>query len=412
MSRPTRTSTLAARGGLTLLALAGLWSPAHASLPDLIGLGSRAAALGGAAVATASDYEAAYYNPAGLGGTSRRFVLGAVYGGYRLKLDSKDYPVEDTAGLLLGGSTGIPLGGLLRDRLGLGLGLYLPFSVVNRVRVPFPDVPRAALLDTRTQIVSVLLGAGLRLPAGLSVGGGVLALAALVGSIDIAADGVGRITSSSEQQLTVDYAPIVGLRWQSPAGRVALGLAYRGESRSTYRIAVYTRLGDLLPLSLPTLYFAGTAQYDPQQLAAEAAVRPSARLLLSAQLMWKGWSRFPYPIERASDGSLALPPPGFHDTVVPRVAAEWTALERARLSLQLRGGYGFEWSPAPTPPPETYAKNLLDASRHVLSAGAGLVLRGGVPLSFGIYVQAQLLAHSERLGGTFGVGGATIGVDL
>lgn len=385
---------------------------AHASLPDLIGLGTRAPGLGGAAVSTASDYEAAYYNPAGLGGTRRRFVVGAVYGGYRLQIDGNDAPVEDTAGLVLGGSTGIPLGGWMKDRLGIGLGLFLPFAVVNRVRVPYPDVPRAALLDTRTQIVSVLLGGGLRLPAGLSIGGGVLALAALVGSIDIAADGVGRITSSSEQQLTVDYAPIIGLRWQSPASRVNLGLVYRGESRSTYRIAVHTRLGDLLPLSLPTLYFAGTAQYDPQQVAAEAAVRPVPSLLLAAQLLWKRWSRFPYPIERASKGSLDLPAPGFHDTVVPRVAAEWTAPGLRSVELAVRGGYSFEWSPAPTTPAEDDSRYLLDASRHVLSAGLSLRLLGAAPLSFGGFVQAHFLGHSERLGGAFGAFGLTLGVDL
>ncbi|MFO0654849.1 MAG: hypothetical protein U0787_07200 [Polyangia bacterium] len=34
---------------------------------------------------------------------------------------------------------------MLQDRVGIGLGLYLPSGVVNRVNVPYPEVPRAAL---------------------------------------------------------------------------------------------------------------------------------------------------------------------------------------------------------------------------------------------------------------------------
>lgn len=398
-----------------LLALGMLRArPARASLPELGSLGTRSPALAGTGVADATGYEATYQNPAGLATGQRNLTLGLVYGGYRTTLDGEPYPIENTLGLLIGGALPLPLGGVMKNRLGLGLGLYLPAGFINRVRVPFPDVARASLLDSRTQIVSVLVGAGARLPWGLQVGGGVLALAALVGSINIQQDGTGRLIAASEQQLTVNYSPIVGVRWQSPSRRIAAGAVFRGVSESSYKITVHTRLGDALPLMLPVIYFSGIAQYDPLQVAAELTVRPTPRLLLTAQACWKRWSAYVYPIDKSTDGSLPLPQPHFHDTVVPRVALEWQPAVLRAVEILLRLGYFFEWSPSPNPapPPDDLAGNLLDSDRHVVTAGVGVRLLGRVPLSISAFGQGHLLAPGARLGGGFGLMGVALGLDL
>lgn len=404
MRRPVR--------GLVVGLYLGLATAAHASLPDMVSLGGRSPALGGTGVADATGYEATYQNPAGLATGARNLTLGLVYGGYHTTVDGNPYPIEDTLGLVIGGALPLPLGGVLKDRLGIGLGLYLPTGFVNRVRVPLPEVPRAALLDSRTQIVSVLLGGGVRLPWGLQVGGGVLALAALVGDITIQPDSTGRITSASEQQLTVNYAPIAGARWQSPGGRVAVGAVFRGVSQSSYHITVHSKLGDSLPISLPLIYFAGVAQYDPMQVAAEVAVRPTPRLLLSAQACWKRWSDYAYPIDKATDASPAPPSPGFHDTLVPRVGIEWQPAELGAVELLLRLGYFYEWSPAPDPPPDNAAANLLDSDRHVVTAGVGVRLRGRVPLSLSAFGQGHFMPPGGRLAGGFGTTGLMLGLDL
>ena len=408
-ARATRTATV-----LAALALGPLLAPgaAHASLPDMISLGTRSPALGGTGVADATGYEASYQNPAGLATGQRNLTLGLVYGGYRTTLDGNPYPIEDTLGLVIGGALPLPLGGIMKNRLGLGLGLYLPTGFVNRVRVPLPEVPRATLLDSRTQIVSVLFGGGLRLPWGLSVGGGVLALAALVGNINIQPDGTGRITSISEQQLTINYAPIVGVRWQSPSGRVAVGATFHGVSQSSYKITVHTNLGDSLPIMLPLIYFSGIAQYDPLQVASEVSVRPTRRVLLTAQACWKHWSDYAYPIDKATAASPAPPLPHFHDTVVPRVGVEWQPTDLHAVEVVLRFGYFFEWSPTPEPPPDDLSRNLLDSDRHVLTAGIGVRLLGRVPLEFSAFGQGHILSPSARLSGGFGTMGVAVGLDL
>lgn len=396
----------------TLLTVTLASQNAQASLPELLSLGPRSSAMAGTGVSVADDWEATYQNPAGLAQSQTKLSLGFVYGGYRLRIDDAPQDLTHPAGIQIGASVPLPLGGILKDRVGIGLGLYLPAGVVNRVAVPYPEVPRAVLLDSRTEVVSVLVGLGIRLPWGLRIGGGVLALAALVGDIIIRPDGTGRITTISEEQLTVDYAPIVGARWSPQSERVQLGLTFRGASRSSYLLRLHTELGDAIPLGLPLISFAGIAQYDPLQLAAESSVRLSPHLQLVGQLVWKKWSDYRYPIEPATVDSPPLPKPGFHDTVVPRVAVEYVAPTPPAVRLTLRGGYFFEWTPTPTQPPDDDGKNLVDASRHALCIGLGLSLTGKVPLDIDLFGQAHLLAPGARLGGQLFVGGATLGVRL
>lgn len=118
--------------------------PGQASLPDLISLGPRSSAMAGTGVAVADDWEATYQNPAGLSQAQTKLSLGMVYGGYRLQIDGEPHPLANPAGVQIGASVKLPLGGILTDRIGIGLGLYLPAGVVNRVSVPFPEVPRRA----------------------------------------------------------------------------------------------------------------------------------------------------------------------------------------------------------------------------------------------------------------------------
>lgn len=378
---------------------------ARASLPDIAGLGMRSPALAGTGAAHAEGYEAVYANPAGLPGFPRSLTLGVVYGGYRLELDQDAHPVEPTAGLLLGAALPLPLGGTLRGRVALGLGFYLPFGFINRARDPFAEVPRAALLDSRTQVVSVLLGGAVRLPRGLSIGVGVLALAALTGEIRIAPDASRRITAASQEELVVDYAPIVGLRWQlRPALR--LGAVFRGESKSAYDTQVRSELGDVVPVQLPPIRISGVAQYDPLQLAVEAAYGLSAGLLLVANLTWKHWSAYRSPVDPATPGAEAPPDPGFHNTVVPRLALEWLP---ARERVVVRLGYFYEWSPAPT---DATGRALLDADRHVVSAGLSYRLPGRLSLTAEAYLQWHQLAGSERLRGGFALSGLGLGMKL
>jgi long-chain fatty acid transport protein len=370
----------------------------------MFGMGARTPGMGATGVASADGYDATYTNPAGLvGPTNRRLTLGYVHAGYQLSLDGMHHPVDKTDGLILGADIPIPFGGLLKDRVALGLGFYFPFGVINRARAPFPDEPRLAILDTRTQVVSVLVAAGIRVHERVDVGVGVLALAALVGTIQIAPVG-GRITTVAEEQLTTSMSPILGarvraLRW------LTLGAVFRGESKSTYDIEITNSLGSLLPLTLPTLRIAGVAQYDPMQAAIEGSFRPLRWLMVDLGVTWKHWSGFGLPTENATLGAPPLPPPGFVDTAVPRIGAE-ASKRWPHFVLAGRTGYYFEPTGARGPV-------LLDADRHVLTFGAGLTWIGRLTtLQLDGFVQWHHLQSTPRVGGDFASLGFSLGVDL
>lgn len=392
-----------------VLAALILTGTARASEPELFGAGARSPAMGATGAADSEDYEAAYVNPAGLAHVrQRRLTLGYVMGRYRLTLDGQRRGVSDTNGVILGGALPLPFGGLLKDRVAVGFAFYFPTGLINRARDAFLDQPRLALLANRTQVVTLLASVGTRVHARVSIGAGVLVLAALVGEILITPDASGRVTTVSEQQLVAGFTPVVGLRVRA-AEWLRLGLAFRGQSTSGYDIQVKNDLGRVLPITLPLIRIAGTAQFDPMQLALEGSFNATRWLLVNVGATWKHWSAYPNPVENATAGAPPWPAPDYHDTVVPRAGGEASGVW-GRVRLAARLGYFFEWSPAPRGGPE---RVLLDADRHVLTAGVGLAYRGrlfGAQLD--MYGQWHHLDGDPRAGGDFGVYGVTAGIDL
>jgi len=390
---------------LTLLVGVGA---ARASEPELFGLGARSGGMAGLGAADAEGYDSTYANPAGLvGPTRRRLTVGYVLARYDLKLDGAARPVDGTDGLLIGADLPLPFGGVLKDRLALGIAFYFPIGLINRARDGYPDEPRLALLDDRTQVVSVLVAAGVRVHRRVSIGVGVLALAALLGTISIAPDAGGHYTTVAEEQLVTDFAPIVGARVVATSW-LRLGLVFRGESSSRYDITVKSNLGSSLPLQIPTLRIAGTAQYDPLQMQLEGAFQATPWLRVDVGATWKHWAGYRPPVENATLGAPPQPSPDYHDTLVPRVAGEASGRFGA-VRLIGRLGYFFEWSPAPQGP----ARVLLDADRHVLTGGTGLEYSGPlVTFQLDAFAQWHRFDGNPRAGGDFAVFGVTFGVDL
>jgi long-chain fatty acid transport protein len=332
-------------------------------------------------------------------------------------LHGVDRTVEAARGVVIGGALPIPFGGALRDRVGLGLGFYVPTNVLNRARAPRPGTPFYALLENRSQVIGLQVGVGVRISRRWSVGAGFLALAALRGRIEISADNAGRFTTISEQQLISHFAPIFGARFN--ARRWTFGATLRFASRSSYDILVANDLDDYLPLTLPELNITGVAQYDPLTLALEAAWRPRRGLLVTGGLAYQHWSDFPLPTENPVVGMPPQEPPGFHDTVVPRIGVEWLSGYSA-LTVALRAGYFFVASPAPEMKGQ---QTLLDNHRHAVSVGLGLLdPTGKVPIHVDLWVQGHFLLarHHDRpdgqddidTSGSMFVGGLVLGVDL
>jgi len=409
-----------------ILAVAAAASTAEASPLDLFGFGGRSPGLAGAGGATTDDYDAVFLNPAGLAEARRkRATVGYLYGDFALTLDRRPTGTDPASGLILGGVVPVPLGGRLRDRIGLGLGLYVPSKTLNRVRHPFPGVPVYALLESRSHVIAIQVAVGARVAPAWSVGAGVITLAELDGHIDVTTDAAGRFTTFSEQRLVTHFAPVVGARWRR--ARVAAALTLRAPARSDYDIEVNADLGDSIPVALPPVRIAGTAQYDPLTVAAEATYRAAPDLSVTGQLAYQRWSAYPLPTQNPVRATPPQELPGFHDTAVPRLAAEWTR-DAGPLRVAARTGYAFLWSPAPE---MRGRQSLLDNDRHLFALGAGVATTGAAAITVDVWLQCHLLAPRRHVkdagrfgpddpppfdvidtGGRILVGGLTVGVDL
>jgi len=400
-----------------------------ASNQDLMGYGTRGPALGGAVTARTRGFECVYYNPAALmaadplsedasappthGGT---FAAGYQWARYALTLrhhfprDAESQALAERVthpdaanGLHAGASLVLPFRGVLQHRVALAMGLYVPEDVIVRARLPRPYTPSFTLVADRSRVVAVQAGGAVRLWPWLRVGASVRALASLYGAIEVAPNAVGTLGSRVQDQLVAEYSGVYAMH-VTPSRGWEVGLVWRDPFVARFELPIRTDLGPkfraTLPVDMPVLQIAGTAQYDPGQLALGVARRVGA-LGLEVGVLWKRWSPFPNPVDNTTLGVPPQPAPGFHDTISPKIGAEWTLPLGGALALDLRAGYGYE----PTPVPEqTGATNFLDGSRHVMATGVeGRWTAGGAEVAASLGAQWHLMpmrTHTKAAPGT------------
>ena len=307
----------------------------------------------GAVASTSKGHASVYYNPARLAFQSEpSFSIGFATGEFDLRVDEVKSDVRSAPALTLGLALPLPFLGWLEDRIALGLGLVMPQTSILIADIPAPTTPTFALLETRAQTVSIQAGLAFRPLPWFSFGGGVIALAALEGRVEVGPNETGRLGSEVSDTLVADFAPVFGLAFE-PLKWLALAATYRGESKATFTFPIQAELGDLAGqvglggldvevLPIPLLAIDGTAQFDPEQVSVEIAACPIPRLLLSASVAWKHWSRFDNPIVYTAErpGDAPQPPPNFSDTLTLRLGLEGD-FGLGPLKLQARGGFAW-----------------------------------------------------------------------
>lgn len=398
------------RGALTIAVCAaslGMSRAAVASPQDAFGFGPRSTALAGAGAALGGGFDAVWANPALLSLTRER-ELSFGFQGVKVnaRADGAGMPgvlrQDGVRGTLVGAVLPVPFGGVLTDRVSLGMGFFAPTDVVVRGRVLYPEKPQLPLLADRYHTVAVQAGGGVRVWRGLRLGGGVSALAAIAGTALVATDTSGQVGTRVDDQLVASYAPIAGVSYEH--GSYRAGMTYRG--RLEARFAVRIEVRDLGTLQVPPLNIAGIAQYDPRQAQVEVArVRGPLRAAVGAT--WKQWSAYPgapeatvrCPPEKPTCLALGVVSPGFVNTVVFRAAAELDVVRGRDHTATARIGALFEPSPVPQ---QTGAENLFDAGRVGLATGFALDLAPPLPPvrieSFGQYHRLLGRTHQKPTG--------------
>src|SRR5580704_13456809 len=155
---------------------------ASASPEDIFGYGTRSPAMGGTGVAHSEGFEAAYTNPALLSRIrDLKLTLGFEAATFGLRADGAGLPgrvpYNSMRGIVIGLDVPIPLGGVLKDRIGAALALSTPTDVIVRGEIKYPEVPQFPLLPDRTQSLSIRAGLGIDVGWGIRVGAGFAALA-------------------------------------------------------------------------------------------------------------------------------------------------------------------------------------------------------------------------------------------
>jgi len=400
---------------VAVAALAAFCAPtASASPEDIYGWGARSAAMGGTGAAWASSSDAAYVNPALLSRVHQNeLIIGFTGATFDLHADGAGLPgkvsVVPAKGYVIGVAVPIPFGGILKDRIAVGMVGYTPTDVLSRVDLLYPETPQYPLLAERSQVLAVRLGAGADIGWGIRVGAGLGVLASLQGNITVATV-AGSVESNVNTELLATYAPTFGASWDLPwdrnpdgTTRWRVGATWRGSLNAPFSVTVDA--SKLSSLALPLFNIAGLPQYDPAETVLEIA-RESDGWTLAAGVTWKQWSQYPGPFEptivcpaNQTCNLLSPPPLAFSDTFVPRVGAEKSIDLPRHASVKLRGGFLYEPTPVPSTLPSSLAygttshtdapvpTRFFDASRYVVSIGGGVDFGDITPFSVDMYVQ-------------------------
>lgn len=372
--------------GVSLALLAG---PARADNFNLFGHGPRAAAMGSAMTAEATDYTSVFYNPA-LTVERKDVNFGLSFQWYRMvsdvqpkdlarEVDCKACTAPDAVGFSLG--LVFPLGGKVKNRVAIGLGLYVPSAVMLRVNAPDPTTPFWYRYHANPERIVIHTGVGIKLVDWLKIGIGIQALADLLGDgANVKVDLFSKEVQLRElnSYLGTRVSPVFGLH-VSPLKRLRFGVTFRWEMKLVYEIPAKVDLA-----TVGTLAFAvtGVAHYTPHTLSFGAAFDATEQLTFTLDGEWQNWSAAPSPyanlnidlsgplldglgLGTALDVTSATQRPGFADTFGGRLGAEY------RISPRFQARLGAFFRPTPVPRQNTQGTNLMDNTTIGISGGFG-----------------------------------------
>ena len=358
------------RAGHVVALLTAVAALARADNLEEFPLSSRAAGMGGAYTALASDFAASYYNPAGLTLSHHlNLSLGWSFADYGLRfrsdnggrdLDETAERIPDLSALTLGISTTIPLDE--PDRIGFGLALFLPTRAIVDLKARAPtSEPRWFRYGEDHDRVHVIVSAGVKIIDALRVGLGANIFVDGEGGTVISAGLATPVQPEYELKLEPDAGVIASVLFL-PHERVSIGLCYRSEV--SFKLD-FPALATVQGINLPILLEAITL-FTPHQVQLGVVVDLDP-VLLSFDLLYANWSSYRDPDLVVSSGVVAVPNrirTDFNDVISPRIGVE-VGVTRW---MMLRGGY---WWRNAIIDDQDGLQNLVDSQKHVFTMGVG-----------------------------------------
>jgi len=383
-------------------------TPAYPDAFYTYGYSPRGLGMVNALAATADDWAAAYYNPAGIAFQTKPSI-GIGYFGTASAIDGigrKIPALEPTNAVLFGATLPIPFKSKpLKDRFTFGVAGFIPNGIVDEIGVAAPSEPDLTLLENSSRVLFLEISFGIRIINGLAIGGGFQPIMKTAGELHASIDANGNIQTKAGEELKMLYYPHGGIFfkpgeiWDVMKGW-GFGFVFHSESYTKYTFPIKASLGNIPFI----VNFNAVSLYIPYQYVFGVSYAWK-RWIWEADVSYDQWSLFPDPnLTINTIANIPVLPikfvnsipydPHFHDTVVPRLGMEVNAYQHPNFDLLVRGGYSFEKSPVP---PQNGYTNQLDTDRHIFGSSVGVKWYGltsrrfEVPIIFDFGAQVQYL---------------------
>jgi hypothetical protein len=348
---------------------------ARAGTFDVLGFGPAGVAEVGARAARADDGTATFYNPGGLGlGHGVRLELTPTGGISALSAQGKTLPLTDPFGFSLAFDATIPFTGVLKDRIRVGFGGYLPPSGAFHLTAHPSTEPIFPYYDNRTQRLVLLPAVAVRVLDQLGVGVGFNVLAGVSGpaTVDLGASG------APEPRLALTAATSVavnaGVRFD-PSPRAHLALAFRQRFAGP---AVVDSTAAIAGVPLSVSVGTHSALFDPTTVVAAAGL-DLGRASVELDASYAAWSAYHGPwvsVQAMLPGVnvvSALPGRVARDVVSLRGAATYSFRVLTSSEVVLRAGVGFE--PSMLSSAQQGPQNLVDGDKLLVGLGVSFSVR-------------------------------------
>jgi long-chain fatty acid transport protein len=378
-NRSRRVVTLAmAAFSLTLLP-----APTQAAGFAIFEQGAKSMGFGGAFVAQANDPSAIFHNAAGIA-----FLKGnQIHLGGTAIAPKTDFTGADPypgAGITEKGDAGVTIPPVadfthqVSESLVVGLGFHVPYGLKTQWSNPSNYTGRFISKSAELQGFAIIPTVGYKLADRLAVGAGLdirFASVTLMRNVPAVNPYTLKVVDVASVEMTSDTNTGIGFNLgllAKPTESLSIGIAYRHKVKVDFTgQAAFTRIptgsadfDSLVSVSLPTGREPLTTSIEFPALAAFGIAYAMGDWTIEGDLDWYQWSTFKsldITFENRPDLSGRVPE-NYENSTQYRIGLE----RRIGDSFEVRGGYFYDKSPAPT---ASVGPLLPDADRHGAALG-------------------------------------------
>jgi long-chain fatty acid transport protein len=371
----------------TISMIVGYSAYAQANVFDTFGVDATGIAMGNARTASADDWTATYYNPAGITQTKESVGVNFIVAVNHLYIKPFGSGLQNTDDKNI---EGIAVGithTFLTDFISIGISLYTPLSDTQQQIAHYADETEAYFtnklyfetLENNTEEQIILPTIAFKVLPYLSIGGGV---SLFVKSLTYSNVYLPNPLDQSDWYMNVNntqkytYVANLGILFH-PSNRFKVGLEYMSADDFPIIGAAFVHMnsGGLPIASQFTQTINQILFYTPAHVSLGIMYKPMDNLELNGDLTWVGWSGY---IDnhgvKPQDESYVDPNTGvtyagqaFNDIYVPKLGIAYKPVETWCVMA------GYEYEPTPVPP-QMRRTNYVDSVKNVVSTGVSYIM--------------------------------------